>query len=225
MVIFFSITSGYSEGISITTAKDIMNSGSKELNPEDYVTNAELAQIIVKLLDYQARQIDNIVDQLKFTVKIETDKALGTGVIVGKDLVLTAAHVVGSNLKVTFNGDYKAYDAEVIKLDESLDLALLKTEIPSEGVKISDEDVKLLDAIYIIGTPLGISDVFSYGRVSKLDQGYLHQLDASINNGNSGGPVFNENGELVGIVKSKRNDANNVAYMVQLKQIKALIKQ
>lgn len=225
MIFSIGATFWYTDAVNTMTAKGILNGESKDFNPDDYVTKAELAQMLVNLLDYQAKQIDNIVNQLNYTVKIETDHDIGTGVIIDQDLILTVAHVVGDHTKVTFSGDYKAYSAEIVAIDENLDLALLRTETPAGGVTLSPEDVEVLDTIYIIGTPLGISDVFSYGHVSKLDQGYFHQLEASVSNGNSGGPVFNEEGKLVGIIKSKRTDSDHIAYMIKLSLIKSFINQ
>ncbi|MDB2311296.1 serine protease [Candidatus Pelagibacter bacterium] len=129
-----------------------------------------------------------------------------------KGYLLTNNHVVeGCTLsKISYkNNDY---DTKLIATDRTLDLALLKSELkPKTFINFSDKDVKKLDTIYVAGYPLGIEGLsddlkMNPGVVSSL-KGFDNnsneiQIDAAINSGNSGGPIINENGDLIAITVS-----------------------
>ena len=144
-----------------------------------------------------------------------TDQAGSSGTalfIKKKGYLLTNNHVVeGCSLsKISYkNNDY---DTKLIATDRTLDLALLKSELkPKTFINFSDNDVKKLDTIYVAGYPLGIEGLsddlkMNPGVVSSL-KGFDNnsneiQIDAAINSGNSGGPIINENGDLVAITVS-----------------------
>lgn len=143
---------------------------------------------------------------------------LGSGVLIAPEgLVLTAAHVVqtAERIEVLFsNGEI--LKARVVSSEPSADVALLELEsIPSNPIvaPLGDSDaMEVGDEIFIIGAPFGISHTLTVGHISgrrnaaKLFGGFsqaeLFQTDAAINQGNSGGPMFNLSGEVVGIVSS-----------------------
>jgi S1-C subfamily serine protease len=128
---------------------------------------------------------------------------------------MTAAHVVqlADKLSVRFvTGD--VVTARVVASDPSADVALIKVESVPAGIKpatLGDSDAtKIGDEVFVIGAPFGISHSLTVGYVSgrrtpdKLFGGFetveLLQTDAAINEGNSGGPMFNMRGEAIGIV-------------------------
>lgn len=146
-------------------------------------------------------------------------EGLGSGVLVGekKMYILTAAHVVAnaSKIKVTFK-DGTELNATNERIDKTADVALIKlerpvTHIPSAQVGDS-EKVRIGDDIFVIGSPLGLEHSVSKGIISgkhkELNETTpapameFFQTDASINKGNSGGPMFNMDGEVIGIVSS-----------------------
>ena len=105
----------------------------------------------------------------------------------------------------------KDYDTKLIATDKTLDLALLKSELkPKTFFNFSKNETKKLNTIYVAGYPLGkgLSDdlKISSGIVSSLkgfeDNSNEIQIDAPINSGNSGGPIINENGDLIAIAVS-----------------------
>ena len=142
---------------------------------------------------------------------------LGSGVLISNDgKVLTAAHVVQTAdvASVEFP-DGQAIIARVIGSDVQSDLALLQlTEMP-KGVApatLGDSDkVEVGDEIFVIGAPYGISQTLSVGHLSgrhRLNRNNQStsveflQTDAAINNGNSGGPMFDIGGNVIGIVST-----------------------
>jgi len=134
----------------------------------------------------------------------------GTGFFIDKKgYVLTNSHVVDgckSDKKIFQNNISK--DFKLVAEDKNLDLALLKTSMKNKDyLKLTRNEVGKLDKVIVAGYPLGrfLSDdlKFTEGIVSSLkgfqDASHEMQIDAAINSGNSGGPVVNENGELVGV--------------------------
>lgn len=144
--------------------------------------------------------------------------SLGSGVLISADgSILTAAHVVklASDISVVFP-DGQSLKAEVVKISHESDIALIKTQgRPKNPVvaKLGDSDkANIGDKIFIIGNPMGLHHSLSVGYISgrhveQLDfsrAGKIEffQTDAAINTGNSGGPMFNLDGEVIGIVSS-----------------------
>ncbi len=148
--------------------------------------------------------------------QLVTTGGISSGVIISKDgLVLTAAHVVqtADEIRVSFDPTDRI-KAEVVRSIPAADIALLKLEyVPPDlkPAKLADSDkTRVGEPIFIIGAPLGISQTLTVGHVSarrepdSLANGIsfaeLFQTDAAINQGNSGGPMFNLRGEVVGVV-------------------------
>ncbi len=145
-----------------------------------------------------------------------TVPGLGSGVLISEDgLVFTAAHVVqtADTVEVEFL-DGQTIWAEVVASEPKADVALLKLrEVPEGAViaKVADSDrVNVGDQVFVIGAPLGLSHTLTVGHISarhtsgdaagELTLGEFFQTDAAINQGNSGGPMFNMDGEVIGIV-------------------------
>ena len=140
------------------------------------------------------------------------EASLGSGFVIDaeKGLIITNNHVVrdAEEVRVTFQDD-ETLEAEVIGRDEKTDIAVLqvKTDKPLTAVKFGDSDVlRVGDWIVAIGNPFGLGGTVTAGIVSArardINAGPYDdfiQTDASINRGNSGGPMFNLNGEVIGI--------------------------
>ncbi len=146
------------------------------------------------------------------------NQGLGSGVLISHDCyILTAAHVVdGSSKIVVKTQDGRKRDATVLFSEKSADIALLQLDVLDSNLAhatLGDSDVMAVGQnIYAIGSPYGMENSFSAGIVSafrgfdKLYDGTVSiefiQTDAAINSGNSGGPLFNSKGEVVGIASS-----------------------
>lgn len=139
---------------------------------------------------------------------------LGSGALLSDGRILTAAHVVqaADKIEVEFS-DGQVAPAKVIASLPRADVAMLKLDwVPYNAVpaKLGDSDkMQVGDDVFIIGAPYGIGHSVSVGHVSarrpanvafgatKLE---LFQTDAAVNKGNSGGPMFNMQGEVVGVI-------------------------
>ena len=151
-------------------------------------------------------------------------QATGTGIIMSEDgYILTNAHVVSGakDVSVVLSKalDSEQIDAEIIGSDAQTDIAVLKIDkknLPAAEFGTSSELV-VGEAAIVIGNPLGfeLEGSVTAGIISALDRNLtiedremnLIQTDASINNGNSGGPLINAYGQVVGITSAKINSA------------------
>jgi serine protease Do len=141
----------------------------------------------------------------------QVKEALGSGFIIDeKGTILTNYHIVNGFEEVTvILHDESKYKAEVIGGDEISDIALLKikTEKDLKPVEIGDSnDIRIGDWVLAIGNPFGFGNTVTAGILSAKARSlnadtYLDyfQTDAAINSGNSGGPLFNINGEVIGV--------------------------
>ncbi|MEE4377457.1 MAG: DegQ family serine endoprotease [Candidatus Competibacteraceae bacterium] len=136
--------------------------------------------------------------------------SVGSGFIISTDgYVLTNAHVVENNDSITVGlGDRRELPAKVIGADPRSDIALLKVEADNlPAVKIGDSaKLKVGQWVLAIGSPFGFESTATQGIISALGRSLpsdnyvpFIQTDAAVNPGNSGGPLFNLNGEVIGI--------------------------
>jgi serine protease Do len=136
--------------------------------------------------------------------------AQGSGFLISADgLVLTNAHVVDGAKEVTVKlSDHREYKAKVLGADKSSDIAVLKIEAHNlPAVTLGDSDkLGVGDYVLAIGEPFGLEETATAGIVSAKGRslpgdGYVPfiQTDAAVNPGNSGGPLFDAGGSVVGI--------------------------
>src|ERR1700733_5322689 len=136
--------------------------------------------------------------------------AQGSGFLISADgLVLTNAHVVDGAKEVTVKlSDHREYKAKVLGADKSSDIAVLKIDAHNlPAVTLGDSDkLGVGDYVLAIGEPFGLEETATAGIVSAKGRslpgdGYVPfiQTDAAVNPGNSGGPLFDANGNVVGI--------------------------
>ena len=140
---------------------------------------------------------------------------LGSGVLISEDEILTAAHVVHAvdAVEVEFTGGTRIV-GEVISSEPRADIALVRLQQPyidARPAQLGDSDrSKVGDPVFLIGAPYGLGHTLTTGHISgrhrpethlgNLERAEFFQTDAAINQGNSGGPMFNRHGEVIGIV-------------------------
>jgi S1-C subfamily serine protease len=166
----------------------------------------------------------------------------GSGVLVSSDgKVMTAAHVVHAmdTINVEFLGG-ETVTAKVIASEPAADLSLLQLDKVPPGARVSkmaDSDtVRVGDPVYIVGAPYGLSYSLSAGLISArwapntvyktMPLAEFFQTDATINTGNSGGPMFNAAGDIIGIVShniSKSGGSEGLGFVVTMKTAQELL--
>tara|TARA_B100000686_G_scaffold342836_1_gene422669 strand:+ start:676 stop:2085 length:1410 start_codon:yes stop_codon:yes gene_type:complete len=136
--------------------------------------------------------------------------SLGSGFIIKENgIVITNNHVIANADDILIKLDTKEYKAKVIGADPYMDIAVLKMETKDKfiPVKFGDSDkARVGDWVIAIGNPFGLGGTVTSGIISARNRDInltryddFIQTDASINQGNSGGPLFNLKGEVVGI--------------------------
>ncbi|MBD1850469.1 trypsin-like peptidase domain-containing protein [Leptolyngbya sp. FACHB-711] len=144
-------------------------------------------------------------------VQIRTPEGRGTGFVVdASGLIMTNHHVVGSAHTVQADlYDGSTHKAQVIKRDAALDVALLRLEADAAdlmSLPVCPVSVKVGEDVVAIGNPLALSNSVTQGVVSGIRTRKAHHLiqtDAAVNPGNSGGPLLNRYGAVIGIVTEK----------------------
>ncbi|MDC3129354.1 Do family serine endopeptidase, partial [Paracoccaceae bacterium] len=165
--------------------------------------------------------------------------ALGSGFVISSDgFIVTNHHVINGADQITIEfNDGSFRDAVVIGSDENIDIALLKVdaETPLEFVEFGDSDISRVgDWVMAMGNPLGQGFSVSVGIISarnrELSGNYddYIQTDAAINRGNSGGPLFNMDGEVVGVntaILSPNGGSIGIGFSMASNVVEPVIKQ
>lgn len=157
---------------------------------------------------------------------IYSGNALGSGFAVGENCIVTNAHVIERvrNITVVTYGGTE-YQASVLGMDEQLDIAVLI--VPNANfpyLEIADlSAMKTGDDIYAIGAPKGMAYTLTKGGISAKerrigDQTYI-QIDAPINEGNSGGPLLNDAGQVLGMNTLKMSDSEGIGLAIPVSRI------
>jgi serine protease Do len=166
----------------------------------------------------------------------------GSGVLISNDgKIMTAAHVVHSMNEITveFLGG-ESMPARVVASEPAADLSLIQIDrVPTAArvAKMANSDsVRVGDSVYIVGAPYGLSYSLSAGLISArwapntvyktMPMAEFFQTDATINTGNSGGPMFNAAGDVIGIVShniSKSGGSEGLGFVVTMKTAQELL--
>ncbi len=160
-------------------------------------------------------------------VTIKTNTAQGTGFIISKEgYVVTNAHVLSGGIFANaITAQKESIPMKLIGYNQKLDIALLKITPQDSSLEfILSKDVEIGEKVIAIGNPLGLSFSVSEGIVSAKDRpginqipGYI-QTDAALNPGNSGGPLINDDGKVVGINNFKAQ-GENIGFALQSEHI------
>jgi len=199
-------------------------------------------------------ETDTMVEQRDFWGRLISRRSMpygsGSGAVIRPEgFIVTNYHVVANAQKITVHFDKsldpKSYEAEVVSFEQEEDLALLKIRGPA-GVEFptvhlgTSSDLMIGERVIAIGNPYGHTHTVSVGIISGLhrdvtiqDQNQrttLHfddliQTDASINIGNSGGPLLNINGELIGINNAVNARAENIGFAIPVDRVKTVLER
>lgn len=197
--------------------------------------------------------VDAVAQTRDAVVNLGTERRLGAGVIVDpQGLVVTNYHVIADALEaprrvgprtpstpsVTARfEDGRVLSATILVADRVEDLAILRLQAQDDerfaAVALGESAaLSVGQEVFAIGNPFGLNHSVSRGIVSALDRTDvlrnrplpLIQLDASINLGNSGGPLFSLDGALVGIVTLRRQDAEGIAFAVPVDHVRGFLR-
>ncbi len=138
-------------------------------------------------------------------------QGLGSGFIISADgMIITNAHVVDGSDSVTVKlSDGRTFDADMVGSDPMTDIAVLKIDADVDLPTVdfgSSKNLRVGDEVVAVGNPFGLGGTVTTGIVSALSRNInagpfddFIQTDAAINRGNSGGPLFNSDGDVIGV--------------------------
>ena len=177
-----------------------------------------LISFSVNAINFDAEKTYNSV------VVVYTNSGVGSGFSVKENLIMTNAHVVGNYEKVTVKlYDGKTIRGNVIKKDSKKDLALISVDEKIETLKVSTDKLRIGQEVYAIGAPKDMPYTMTKGIISalerKIGQNTYVQIDASVNSGNSGGPLVDENGNVIGVITLKASDAEGIGFAINTKDM------
>jgi len=170
----------------------------------------------------------DVIKAIDGVVRIEGQDASGSGFWVGRDIVLTNNHVI------SFNRDFKVIDSDgityasrVLATDSVRDLALIEASgEPDKVLKWREKPVGLIEDVYALGYPYNGKKIsVTKGIVSSItkdeydDREYI-QTDAAFNEGNSGGPLIDECGQVVGLNTMTIWNSENMGFATKAAQVR-----
>ncbi|HET7875158.1 MAG TPA: trypsin-like peptidase domain-containing protein [Methylomirabilota bacterium] len=174
--------------------------------------------------------------------QIATESGVGSGVLISTDgKILTASHVVQTADEITvefLSGE--TLKARVLSSEPEADVALIQLERPPTRpvvARVGDSDkVEVGEPVFIVGAPYGIGHTLTVGHISArhkpntvysgMSLAEFLQTDAAINQGNSGGPMFNMQGEVIGVVShiiSKSGGFEGLGFVVTSNMARRLV--
>lgn len=184
---------------------------------------------------------DDILDFFRRRLPSRPSYAVGSGFLVDKTgYILTNYHVVEDAAKVTVRLQNKEeYVAKIVGADKLTDLAVLKIEAGRDlpYLRLGNSDsIRIGDWVLAIGSPFGLAQTVTAGIISQTNRETPYatsfqkfiQTDAAINRGNSGGPLVNMNGEVIGVnsqIATSTGDYNGIGFALPANETAYVYKQ
>ncbi len=162
---------------------------------------------------------------------------IGSGFVVGTGQIATNHHVIKgiASGKVKLVGDTTEHVIESVSIvDINRDLAIVTaSSLTASALTLGDSDtVQIGQAVYAAGNPQGLTGTFSQGIVSAIRpegnifvEDTIIQMTAAVSPGSSGGPVLNEDAEVIGVVFSQLTDGQNLNFMIPVNFLKTLLSE
>ena len=237
-----------SESVQDTPSSSISSSIAPSSPAEANTVNTTVSSGAMSIAEIAAATANSVVEITTesvvtgggFWVQQYVASGAGSGVILSEDgYIATNNHVIENATSVTVrlhNGE--SYEAQIIGADSEKDVALIKIDATGlTPAKIGDSDALVVgEDTVAVGNPLGqLGGTVTNGIVSALDREItidgqtmnLLQTNAAINPGNSGGGLFNEKGELVGLVvaKSAGSDLEGLGFAIPINDVMEVVEQ
>ncbi|MCH5325265.1 MAG: trypsin-like peptidase domain-containing protein [Eubacterium sp.] len=149
-------------------------------------------------------------------------KMLGSGFAVGENIIITNAHVaLGAEVYFVYTDDQQEYEAYLVAYDRERDLAALAVgdDVTLKPLPLRDHmEMNVGDEVYAIGSPKGLYYTLTKGVIStmerEIDGSVFLQHDAVTYGGNSGGPLFDDEGNIIGVTSYKAADVDGLSFAI-----------
>ena len=216
---------------SSTSSSD--SGSASAVNTASGMTTAQVSEMVSpSVVVITTEQV--VYSQWSWYGQSQVESGAGSGVVISSDgYILTCAHVVSGASNITVSIGDKDYPATLVGEDTTSDIAVVKVDATglTPATVGNSDNLKVGESVMAVGNPLGeLGGTVTSGIVSALNRSVtiqgtsstntmsLIQMDASVSPGNSGGGLFNMNGELIGLVnaKSSSSDAEGLGFAIPI---------
>jgi serine protease Do len=208
-------------------------------HPTTAVAQVRATEHLYSTADLVPQSVKQLTERFgEGVVLVSSPSGLGSGFFISRQgHLITNFHVIENERKLavtvfrSVNGEFKREkfeDVEIVATNSSLDVALLKVDLPDDYAPVitylaAEDDLRDGDPVFAIGNPLGLERSVSEGIVSRrarAEEGLAYiQTTAQINPGNSGGPLFNAQGEVVGVTTWKIGGGEGLAFAIPVRYV------
>ena len=218
---------------TVTVAATCQGSGTKKFSCSNCTSSYTEAYELEK---YDATSIHDMcaksICEITTYDKSGSALALGSGFVYSDDgKIVTNFHVIDGAYSIKINLNGTTYTVQyVLTYDKDIDAAILKIDAKNlESVKICDKTHKVGEEVYAFGSSKGLTATFSRGIITysnrEMDGVVYTQHDAAISSGNSGGPLINQFGEVIGINTLTIKDSQNLNFAINISELSNLSKE
>ncbi len=164
----------------------------------------------------------------KSVVEVNAGYSLGSGFYIEKKRIVTNYHVIegATSLTVKTMDDKEYAVLKVVGYSKDLDLAVLEVDHSGTPLKRNTHNYTMGEKTYTIGSSLGLTNTFSDGIITnpsrKIDNTEYIQTNTAISHGNSGGPLINAYGEVIGITTASYSDGQNLNLAIKISELDKL---
>ena len=172
----------------------------------------------------------NVEEVYNSVFVIYSENSMGSGFAIGENCIITNAHVIDDRNNIIVKSyDGQNYEGFVVDINTEIDIAILCIDNVTLTPIALTTNINIGDDVYAIGAPNSMSYTLTKGVVSskerKIGQNIYIQPDAAINEGNSGGPLLNESGNVIGINTLKLMDSEGIGLSIPAGVITEYIKK
>lgn len=158
--------------------------------------------------------------------------SIGSGFIVRPGLIVTNRHVVSDARGIMVRraaASERPVVAEVRAVHETVDLAVIASNLQHDGLPLArDHEVRVGQEVYVLGNPGGLEATFTDGRISQkrtVESNRVLQISAPVSKGSSGGPVMNNEGQVVGVVFALQSEGQNLNFAVPVSYVREMLRR